>query len=111
MEWSLFEILNLGGDKIEIMATTGHSINQRILDLWERTFTDQDDVLMPLIYPSIKDDAILFVGLNPSFNQKWFASIFRGLGLQGVDPLAFYHWGNRESFDLKVALEIERLGK
>lgn len=93
------------------MVTAGHPINQAAFDLWERTFTDQDDVLMPLIYPSIREDAILFIGLNPSFNEKWFVTIFRGLGLQGVDPLAFYHWRNRADFDWAVALKIERLGR
>ena len=91
--------------------TIGHSINQKTLHLWHQTFKDDDDVLLPLLYPSLKEDAILFVGLNPSFSQRGYSSLLRGTAFSNLEPAAFYHWRNRESFDLAIALAIEQIGK
>jgi hypothetical protein len=91
--------------------TIGHSINQKILDLWQQTFNPDDEVLLPLLYPAIKEDAILFVGLNPSFSQRGYNSLLRGTALSNLDPSAFYHWRNRENFDLEIDLTIGQIGK
>lgn len=89
----------------------GHSINQKILDLWQQTFKPEDDVLLPLLYPSLKEDVILFVGLNPSFSQRGYNSLLRGTAFSHLDPLTFYHWRNRKSFDLDTELAIGQIGK
>jgi hypothetical protein len=91
--------------------SAGHSINQKILDLWQQTFNPEDDVLQPLLYASLKEDAILFVGLNPSFSQRGYNSLLRGTAFSNLDPSAFYHWRNRENFDLVIEHAIEQIGK
>jgi hypothetical protein len=91
--------------------TLGHSINSKSLDLWQKTFKDDDDVLLPLLYPSLKREAILFIGLNPSFSQKGYSSLFRDTQFSNLDPLSFYHWRNRKNVDLQIALQIEQLAK
>jgi hypothetical protein len=82
-----------------------------ILHLWQQTFKDEDDVLMPLFYPSLKEDAILFVGLNPSFSKKGYSSLLRGTAFSNLELQVFYHWRNRESFDLDMELAIEQIGR
>ncbi|MDQ3685200.1 MAG: hypothetical protein M3430_06295 [Acidobacteriota bacterium] len=89
--------------------TIGHSINQKILHLWQQTFKDEDDVLLPIFYPSLKEDAILFVGLNPSFSPKGYSSFLRGTAFSNLEPLMFYHWRNRERFDLEISFAIDQI--
>ncbi len=91
--------------------TTGNFINQKILDLWQQTFKPEDDVLLPLFYPSLKEDAILFVGLNPSFSQRGYTSLLRGTAFSNLDPSAFYHWRNRDGFEVEIELAIGQIGK
>lgn len=90
---------------------TRHSINQKALDLWEQTFKPEEDVLLPLFYPCLKEDAILFVGLNPSFSQKGYNSLLRGTAFSHINSLTFYHWRNRENFDLDIELTIGQVSK
>jgi hypothetical protein len=49
-------------------------INQKVIELWKWRFADNDDVRMPLIYPTLnpsKISVLLFIGLNPSFGERW----------------------------------------
>jgi hypothetical protein len=46
-------------------------INEEIIGLW-RDFQDEFDLeRIPLVYPELNDAEVLFVGLNPSFNDSW----------------------------------------
>lgn len=91
--------------------TNGHSINSKSLHLWQQTFKDDDDVLLPLLYPNLRKGAILFVGLNPSFSQRGYSSLLRSTKFSSLEPSSFYHWRNRENLDLETALEVEQIGR
>ena len=85
--------------------------NLAVMDLWQDTFSDDADVLVPLIYPPIKRDALLFVGMNPSFSQKRFQEILKDTPHSRIDLAEFYHWRNRAGFDLEKAQAIEAIAK
>lgn len=89
----------------------GHSVNLKSFQLWEQTFEDADNVLVPHLYPSLKKDAILFIGLNPSFSQKGYSSLLRHTEFSNLEPSNFYHWRNRKKLDLEIALRVEQIGK
>jgi hypothetical protein len=91
--------------------TLGHSINSKSLDLWQKTFKDDEDVLLPLLYSSLKREVILFIGLNPSFSQKGYGSLLRNSQFFNLDPSSFYYWRNRKNIDLKIALQVEQFAK
>ncbi len=91
--------------------TLGHSVNSKSLDLWQQTFKDDEDVLLPLLYSSLKQEAILFIGLNPSFSQKGYGSLLRNTQFFNLDPSSFYHWRNRKNIDLEIALQVEQFAK
>jgi len=95
----------------ELEAINTSAVNQAVLKLWESTFQSNDDVLVPLIYPSMKQDALLFVGLNPAFNEKWLHTFMKKTPYPNIDPVRFYHWRNRVDFDLKKAQAIELLAR
>jgi hypothetical protein len=85
--------------------------NQAVMRLWQHTFSDDADVYMPLIYPPIKKDVVLFVSLNPSFSQEGFRAILRDTQYSQISPVDFFHWRNRARFDLGTAQAIEVLAK
>jgi hypothetical protein len=86
-------------------------INQKVIELWLHTFHSNADVFMPLIYPPIKKNAILFIGLNPSFNLQGFRSILKDSPYSHINPEDFYHLRNRAKFKLEIAQDIEQLAK
>jgi hypothetical protein len=86
-------------------------INLAAMNLWQDTFSDDADVLVPLIYPPIKRNVLLFVGMNPSFNETRFQNILKDTPHAQIDLAEFYHWRNRARFDLKTAQAIEVIAK
>jgi hypothetical protein len=85
--------------------------NQAVMDLWQDTFSDDADELVPLIYPPIKRDVLLFVGMNPSFNRAQFQNILKDTSHAQINLAEFYHWRNRARFDLNTAQAIEVIAK
>ena len=50
-------------------------INDRIIELWKDQYKGREDkVLSPLLYPCFDQAGVLFIGLNPSFNQKFLGT-------------------------------------
>jgi len=88
-----------------------NQINQEVLKLWEHTFDNDEEVFMPLIYPPIKKGVLLFVSLNPSFSLKGFRTIMKDTPYSYLNPKEFFHWRNREKFDLETAQAIEALAR
>jgi hypothetical protein len=89
-------------------------INKAAISLWEKTYAgnvEDKDIRMPLIYPPIKKESILFIGLNPSFSDRGFRTILADTKHVDLSPEKFYNWRNRSKFNFKTALEIEELAK
>ena len=42
-------------------------INERVWKLWEQHFNHNPEVLAPVLYDEIKENAFVFIGCNPSF--------------------------------------------
>ena len=85
------------------------SVNSEILELWGNAPIGSHNNLMPAFYPSLKTGTLLFVGINPSFSARGFNSVLKGTEYSGLDVGTFYKYPKSKSFDLAVALEIERL--
>ena len=84
------------------------NINQEILKLWDQEFAHQpDNVFMPLIYPKLKQDAILFIGSNPSFSEKSFKTIIKNTTYSAFNIEEFLNYNNRKNFNIEVAEQIE----
>lgn len=86
-------------------------INLAAINIWEKTFSDSDDVYMPQVYGEIQKHSLLFIGLNPSFSVNGFRSIFRETKFSTLNPTDYYHWGNKANYSIEVAKEIERLAR
>lgn len=74
-------------------------INQKIVNLWNRYFSDDKDVYAPLFYDSFATDSLLFVGMNPSFSARAFKSIFKGSEYEDTEPTEFFKWSNVSQSD------------
>jgi len=79
--------------------------------IWHSYFDDDADVLMPLIYPPLRSNTMLVVGLNPSFSEIGYQQVLRGTKYEGIEPQSFFHWSNRPSFEIHAAQEIEDLAR
>lgn len=72
----------------------------RLVQIWESTFEDDYDTLVPLVPVPPKAHCLLFVGLNPSFNPS---AIRRLLPAEKrIEPSTYFHWRNRRTFDPQV---------
>lgn len=74
-------------------------INQKIKDLWTRYYGSSDEVYAPLFYNDFKTNSLLFIGMNPSFSERAFKTIFKGTEHEGMDPISFFKWSNISSND------------
>ena len=92
------------------------SVNERVVKLWEKTFNGDyktrpswyDAVYSPLIYPSMNQDVIVFIGLNPSFNTRIYKNVKKDLANYGITDLSkFYLWKNYNSSFSAIAQNIE----
>ena len=70
------------------------SINQKIIALWNKYFKDVPSVYAPLFYDEFKKNAIVFVGMNPSFSVRGFRTILADTEYWQIDPVTFFKWGN-----------------
>jgi hypothetical protein len=86
-------------------------INLEAINIWEKTFSETDDVYMPQVYGEIHKHSLLFIGLNPSFSSNGFRSIFKETKFSTLNPIDFFHWSNKENYSIEVAKEIERLAR
>lgn len=81
-----------------------------VFDLWEQQFPHDEEVLCPLVYPQLKTDGILFVGLNPSFTTGWLNQL-QTVAPRGVDVKTYFAWGRRKEFDYSMAQTLERYSR
>lgn len=70
------------------------AINRKIINLWNKYFKDDPNVYAPLFYDDFKKDALLFVGMNPSFSVRGFRTILRDTEYWQIDPVTFFKWSN-----------------
>lgn len=73
--------------------------HQKLIDIWQQQFQDDEDVRMPLITESLKGDRLLFVGLNPSWPDDLEANEW---------ARNFFDWRNRAEFDFDKAVRFEQ---
>ena len=86
-------------------------INQAVFELWERRYKSGANVRVPLVYPPLKRNGLLFVGLNPSFSEQGFRRILKDTPYADIKAVDFFHWRNRSSFDLQTAAKIETIAR
>lgn len=84
-------------------------INKEILNLWAEATISETNGLMPLLYNELKKDAILFIGLNPSFSGRGFKIVLKGSSYEKIDIRKFYAHPNNGSFNIQESIEIETL--
>jgi hypothetical protein len=86
-----------------------HQVNREILKVWEECPNEQTPKLIPLLYPTepkLKTNAILFVGLNPSFSESGFKNLLEGKPYRDLDPNKFYAYPMSGEFDQKISDEM-----
>jgi hypothetical protein len=79
------------------MNIINSKINEKIISLWNKYFGDRDDVYTPLFYDDLKNDSILFVGVNPSFSANEIKKIIKGTEYEHIQPETFFTWKNVSS--------------
>lgn len=93
------------------MTFSTTSINREIKDLWD---THQPDTRAPLFYPDLEKNALLFIGMNPSFSSKGFKqnlkdTEFRNWSQEDIEE--FYKWNNITESRIKKFIEFEALSR
>lgn len=77
---------------------------KKLMEIWEEEFQEplQEKVLMPTVPVDIKKGCILFIGLNPSFNNNFVTSHLP----KGENPESYFSFSNRAHFDPKVDVDL-----
>lgn len=84
-------------------------INTDLRALWREFFPSTARVYAPMQYKAPQPDALVFVGMNPSFSSKGWKSIVRRSTWPELDPHAFFQWPSPQDFDEALAHELEAM--
>ena len=87
------------------------SINENIIKLWEK---DHNQKRSPNFYPDLKNNALLFIGLNPSFSEKGLKQILKDEQqyshvLENIDT--YFNFNTFEEDKIEVFKSIGLLAK
>ena len=74
-----------------------HLINQKIVNIWNKYFSNDPNVYAPIYYDELKKSCLLFVGMNPSFSARGFKTILKDTEYAAIDPTSFFKWQNISS--------------
>lgn len=86
-------------------------VNKKAIELWERYFLPDSDVYLPLFYPPINQNSLLFIGLNPSLNIAGIKRFVRDTPFSDINPSDYFHWRNKDKINFEDALAIELLSR
>jgi len=86
-------------------------INSDLEALWTDTFRNQSNAYAPLPYTDPKHDAIVFVGLNPSFSLQGWNALLPYANSPNIEPSSFFGWPRPQGFDAELADELEELAR
>lgn len=93
-----------------------HSVNQKLLSLWKKYFENRNDIPCPLFYKNIENTgAVLFIGINPSFNKDYLSKISDHKSLTHdtirLTNELLYDWINFKSEHIELIAQADSLGK
>ncbi|WP_416878609.1 hypothetical protein [Litorimonas sp.] len=75
-------------------------LNDKLDRIWEDLTKYSENLLTPLYFEDVKKRDIVFVGMNPSFNEgairKWFQS-----NEWSEEPRDYYQWRNRDAYSVE----------
>jgi hypothetical protein len=84
--------------------------NSQLLKLWG-SFSDRDKLTRrwPLLYNPLKKECLLFVGLNPSWNENWLREAWVRVQAEKnefprsgiLDPIGLFEWDGSDPSQLK----------
>lgn len=77
-------------------------VNEAYIELWEDYQNSRNLKRIPVLYPGINKNSVVFVGLNPSFNEDW-----REKETQG-SQVEIYRWENRMQEKIDEIIKAER---
>ncbi len=86
--------------------------NDRLDSIWRKNFSAKPSVLAPLYYDKLRRDSLLFIGLNPSFNEQNISSFIRSCHPERDPcPRVQFSWKIDQPFDRSICLEEQRYSK
>jgi|GEM_PF-2542617 len=86
-------------------------INLGLMAIWEKRFSANDNVYVPMQYEKPKSGALVFVGLNPSFSSSGWKSLSRRSKTPDLDPHTYFKWPSPPRFDIEISYYLEILAK
>ncbi len=87
--------------------TDENLFNAKIVALWKEFFSEDDSAKLPLLFPTLEKECLLFVGCNPSFTERGFRKILKGTEHEQMDVPSFYSWRNQNDESIEIASGIE----
>jgi hypothetical protein len=84
-------------------------INNELTQLWSKTFTEKDTVMVPLYYRDLRRNCLLFVGFNPSFNEEMFRKYLSGSRYSSLDISDFFLWRSKIESKIESYKEIDKI--
>lgn len=82
-------------------------INHKIFSLWNKYFKKDKRVYGPLFYDVFVNNALVFVGMNPSFSTSGYKHILRDTEFANISPKRFFLWKNLSKSYRNVAICIK----
>jgi len=91
------------------MQTT---LNDKLLDIWVSSFLTNTDVLQPLYFDAMQQNSVLFVGMNPSFNERVLNKVLANVRPAGNENARkVFSWRGRENLEKLLCIAEQRRSK
>jgi hypothetical protein len=87
------------------------SVNQKIIKLWKDHRLHNR---APLLYPELKKDSLLFVGLNPSFSEQGLKRMLKeelGFSVISENLDSFFDFENFDDSKIEIFQQINKISK
>jgi len=92
------------------MTNTNAFWNKRLSEVWEDHSEITKQLRSPAFQGSLKNNAILFVGMNPSFSITRWTTLLKEKKIDD-DPESYFSWDNRHKYDRALSLDFNSYTK
>lgn len=88
-----------------------NEINNKLKEIWDESFKDKltsEELYVPEFLDTLKKNCILFVGMNPSFNEGSIHSMFKDLKIDIECPKEYFLYKNFDNFKIEDSCALTK---
>lgn len=86
------------------------SLNGELQEIWKNFLSNDRSELHPVYFRALTPSPIVFVGMNPSFNEKGLIKTVKNTELEGLNVREYFRLSN-DKFDVDISNRLNELSE